>query len=86
MANALVTTSMYWSHQNHCGVLFAREVAKGRTDSRGRMEVPDGDWEVALQVEAHGWILEEPRLYGYPMEMVIRLVREETPSGSRSTR
>ncbi|MCP3915242.1 MAG: hypothetical protein GY711_06785 [bacterium] len=78
VSGALVRTCVFFSSSNHCARMSSREIASGRTDAFGCIEVPDGDWEVGLRIEAPEWLLEHPRLPEYPMELVTRLVDEET--------
>ena len=77
-----VRSHVFWPTPNRCGLMETREVAQGRTDSTGRIEIPDGDWLVGLKIEALGWTLESPRpqaprTRGYPLEIVVAPAAEE---------
>ena len=47
-----VDSYMFWSSDNHCGVLSGADwLGKGVSDDDGRVRIPDGDFEYALTIE-----------------------------------
>ena len=72
---------MFWSQSNHCAVLSGGEpLGSYVTDADGRIEVPDGDFECALEL---GRLLQSDHVFvadgRYERErLVTELTRSET--------
>jgi hypothetical protein len=49
-AGIVVNVSMFWTRQNHCGVFEGDPLMSGVTDAQGRMTVPDGDFDYAVEL------------------------------------
>lgn len=73
-----VKSYMYWSSANRCGVLMgANFLAEGISDEDGRISIPDGEFEYALEFQKPFYYLKEP-VYGYPMRLITYLSGQET--------
>ena len=82
MAGLGVSLSMFWSRSNHCGALAsARHHPLGHavSDAEGRVPVPDGDFELALEFDPGPYWPDHPDATDYlPPTIITRLTAEET--------
>lgn len=76
--NLRVSSYVYWSELGHCGVLVGDQLAEGTSDAQGRVRVPDGDCEYAIEFEESPYVLKK---YDYPSDprmLITYLEQEET--------
>jgi hypothetical protein len=53
LAGVKLRAFMFWSASNHCGVLAGADpLGIFQSDDRGEIDLPDGDFEYALEIEA----------------------------------
>ena len=75
-----VNASMFWSQSNHCGSLTGGHELLGRhvTDADGWIEVPDGDFEYALELANHRFVHAFVGATGIRYRLVTHLSQPET--------
>ena len=77
VAGLEVACSMFWSHENHCGVLSGYErLGSSMSDAEGRLAVPDIDGEYAFEIPNGRQVFESVTVLS-PNTLVARLPVEE---------
>lgn len=73
-----VTSEIFWTHENHCCFpQGAEELGQAFTDSEGRVELVDGDFEYGFEIRKPHWSLPDPQSC-YPDRHETVLESEET--------
>lgn len=72
-----VTSHMFWTNANHCGIPTATLLADGVSDEDGRVLIPDGDFEYAFELSKPFYHLRDWDKDG-PMYLVTYLSDHET--------
>jgi hypothetical protein len=71
-----VTSYMFWTAANHCGVPTATLLVEGISDTDGRVPIPDGDFEYAFQLRKPLYHLKDR--VDSPMYLTTYLSDQET--------
>lgn len=72
-----VTSSIYGTDGNHCGVLFADFLDENTSDANGRVRIPDGDFEYAFVFDKPLYILKHTSSVD-PQRLITYLTAKET--------
>ncbi|MBN1441615.1 MAG: hypothetical protein JXA90_02850, partial [Planctomycetes bacterium] len=73
-----VKSEIFWTHENHCCFpQAAEELGQAFTDSEGRVELVDGDFEYGFEIRKPHWSLVDPQSC-YPDRHETVLEAEET--------
>jgi len=76
VAGVAVTSHMFWSTDNHCGMLTGADwLGSGVSDHAGRVKIPDGDFQYALIIKKRYHVVRD--YYGYKDRFVGYLERGE---------
>jgi hypothetical protein len=73
-----VRSFIFWSNSNPEGWLEGAEpLADGNSDSRGKIQVPDGDFVHAFLIKREGYVLKEPDQNSKDSSLIIRALKSK---------